>query len=97
MIHGTTCETATAEYPTAILVRSWAWAAGAKFHARRTIKKEVQNRAWVTRREYTLVAGSNGNAFMRAPLCDAQPPNSVVTFFRRKPEGKGVRNLFIYL
>jgi hypothetical protein len=40
---------------------------------------------WVTRREYTIVAGSNGDAFMRTPLCDGQLPNSVVTFFRRKP------------
>ena len=40
---------------------------------------------WLTRREYTIVAGSNGNAFMRTPLCDGQLLNSVVTFFRRKP------------
>ena len=40
---------------------------------------------WVTRREYTIVAGSNGDAFMRTPLCDGQLPTSVVTFFRRNP------------
>jgi hypothetical protein len=96
MIHGTTCETAMAEYPTAILVRSWAWTAGAQFHARKTIKKERQNRMWVTRREHAIVAESNGNAFMLTPLCDGQPPNSVVTFFlvNRSNKDKSLSTMF---